>query len=538
MDIMRKNDFHLIEINFPMDDLQQQQKKPNLLKSTFTVSFMTITSRVTGLLRDLVFAHVFGAGPELDAFVGVAFRVPNFLRRLFAEGAFSQAFVPVLSEYRQTRSHDEVKEFINRMAGTFTVVLFWVTVLAVLITPMLVWLFAPGFIHDPTRYELAKAMLRITFPYLFFISLTAFISGILNSYGKFSIPAFTPNILNFALMGAAIFLAPYFKQPVEALAWGVFIGGVVQLLFQLPFVAKLGLLPHPHLLFKDPGVRRVATLMLPAVIGVSVAQVSVFIDMLFASFLKAGSLSWLYFSDRLTSFPTGVFGVAVATVVLPHLSRKYATKSEIEFSRALDWGLKFILFIAFPAVVGIVLLAQPILATLLEYGKFSTYAVIMSSRSLVAFAIGVPAFMLVKVLASGFYSRQNIRTPVKIAITALISNIVLDAILIFPLAHAGLALATSLTSILNASLLFFILIKRKIYQPGKEWRVFFLRMFFANGLMALFIWYFNSPASAWFAWGWKVRVVHLLFLCAGSIIIYVVSLLLSGMKWSEFLVRD
>jgi putative peptidoglycan lipid II flippase len=515
----------------------QPAKKPNLLKSTFTVSFMTITSRVTGLLRDLVFAHVFGAGAALDAFL-VAFKVPNFLRRLFAEGAFSQAFVPILSEYNQTRSPDEVKEFINRMAGTLTVVLFWVTVVAVLVTPWLVWLFAPGFIHDPTRYELAKVMLRITFPYLFFISLTAFVGGILNTYGKFSIPAFTPNILNFALIAAAIFLAPHFKQPVEALAWGVFIGGAAQLLFQLPFVAKIGLLPRPQLLWSDQGVRRVAKLMLPAVVGVSVAQISMFIDTLFASFLKAGSLSWLYFSDRLTSFPTGVFGVAVATVVLPHLARKYATKSEVEFSRALDWGLKFILFIAFPAVVGIVLLAQPILATLLEYGKFSSYAVIMSSRSLIAFAIGVPAFMLVKVLASGFYSRQDIRTPVKIAITALISNIALDAILIFPLAHAGLALATSLTSILNAGLLFFLLIKREIYHPGKEWRVFFLRIIFANGLMALFLWYFSAPASVWFDWNWRARVLHLLILCVGAVIIYLGCLFVSGMRWREFLVKE
>lgn len=504
-----------------------------LFKSTFLVSLMTVSSRITGFLRDLVFAHVFGAAAGLDAFL-VAFKVPNFLRRLFAEGAFSQAFVPVLSEYRQTRTEDEVRIFLNRMAGSLILVLFIFTAIAVVVTPWMVWIFAPGFVEDPTRYDLAKIMLRITFPYLFFISLTAYVSGILNTYGKFGIPSFTPNILNFALIGAAIFMAPHFSKPVVALAWGVFIGGAAQLLFQLPFLHKLKLFPKPQLLWRDEGVRKVMKLMLPAVFGVSVAQISLFIDTLFASFLRPGSLSWLYYSDRLTSFPLGVFGVAIATVVLPHLSKKFAANSNQEFSQTLDWALKLILIIALPATIGIMLLSGPILTTLLQYGKFSAFDVMMSQRSLIGFAIGIPAFMLVKVLASGFYSRQNIKTPVRIAIIAMISNIILDTVLIFPLAHAGLALATSLTSSLNAGLLYKMLRKKDFYQPGTDWKVFFLRVVSANIVMAAFLWFFSASLPLWLDWSWLNRAWHLGLLCGGAVAIYAICLWISGVRLRDF----
>lgn len=495
---------------------------------------MTVTSRVTGFIRDLVFVQIFGASAGLDAFF-VAFRIPNFLRRLFAEGAFSQAFVPVLSEYRQQRSEKEIKVFLNHVAGNMLLILFLVTTIAVLITPWLMYVFAPGYIHDPTRYELAKTMLRITFPYLFFISLTAYVSGILNTFGKFGIPSFTPNLLNFSLIGAAIFLAPHLHQPVIALAWGVFIGGAAQLLFQLPFLYKIRLLPKPQINWGDPGVKRILKLMLPAVLGVSVAPISLLIDTFFASFLPIGSQSWLYISDRVTSFPLGVFGVAIATVILPHLSRKYAAKSATEFSQAVDWGLKSVLLIALPATIGIIFLSGPILATLLQYGKFLAHDVTMAQRSLMGFALGIPAFMLVKILASGFYSQQNIGTPVRIAIIAMISNIVLAAILIFPLAHAGLALATALTSSLNASLLFYTLHKRKFYRPGKGWGIYFVRIFVANTAMAIFLWLTTQKLAIWLNWHWFARAWHLSLLCAGAISIYAICLMLSGMKFREFI---
>lgn len=512
--------------------------KKNLLKSTFAFSFMTVISRITGLLRDLTFAYVFGVTAEMDAFL-VAYRIPNFLRRLFAEGAFSQAFVPVLSEYKQKRDAEEVKIFLESLAGMMISVLFVFTLVAILVTPWLVYIFAPGFVHDPTRFELTTAMLRITFPYILFISLTAYVSGILNTYGKFAIPAFTPNLLNLALVGAAIFLAPYFAQPIMALAWGIFIGGVAQLLFQLPFLYKLNLLPRPRFLWSDPGVRRVLKLMAPAVFGVSVAQVSFLIDTWFASFLGEKSITWLYLSDRLTSFPLGVFGVAIATVVLPYLSRKYASQSHAAFSKALDWALKFVLVIAVPAVIGIAMLAGPIVITLFQHGHFTDFSdVIMVRRSLWGFTLGIPAFMLVKVLASGFYSRQNIKVPVKIAVVALVSNIILAGILIFPLRHAGLALATSLTSMLNAGLLFWLIRSRQYYSPGNDWRIFWGRLLFANAVLALFLWFTAGDMVVWFNWSSFTRIWHLGVLCIGAVIIYFGCLWLSGMQWHDFVLQD
>ena len=498
---------------------------------------MTVISRITGFIRDLVFAYVFSATAMLDAFI-VAYRIPNFLRRLFAEGAFSQAFVPVLSEYNQKRSIEETKIFLDRMAGLMITILFVFTLLAVLTAPWLVYVFAPGFIEDPTRLELTASMLRVTFPYILFISLTAYVSGILNTYGRFGVPAFSPVLLNLSLIGAAIFVSPYFAEPVKALAWGILIGGMVQLLFQLPFLYRLGLMPRPSVLWRDSGVRRVLKLMVPAIFGVSVAQISILIDMLLASFLTAGSISWLYFSDRLTSLPLGIFGVAIATVVLPYLSRKYATKSQEEFSAALDWAIKFVLVIAVPATIGIVVLSGPILVTLFHHGKFTVFDVLMAKRSLLGFAIGIPAFMLVKVLASGFYSRQNIKTPVKIAVTSLLVNVIMAIVLIFPLKHAGLALATSLTSILNACLLLWLLRRNRYYQPGKGWILFWLRIIFANLTLASSLWFFTSELSLWFDWSWFVRAGRLGVLCCSAVFIYFSCLWLSGMRLREFILRD
>lgn len=502
--------------------------KKNLFTSTFVVSLMTITSRITGFMRDLVFAHVFGATAGLDAFF-IAYRIPNFLRRLFAEGAFSQAFVPVLSEYRQQRTPADIKLFLDRMAGTMSVILFLFTALAVLIAPWLIWIFAPGFSGDASRLELTISMLRITFPYIFFISLTAYVSGILNSYNKFSIPAFTPNLFNLAMIGAAIFLAPHFANPVKALAWGVFLGGLLQLLFQLPYLHKLKLIPTPALVLRDEGVRRVLKLMLPAIFGVSVAQISLFFDTLLASFLPSGSISWLYYSDRLTSFPLGVFGVAIATVVLPHLARNHAAQSHAEFSATIDWALQFVLLVALPSMLAIMLLSGPILATLFKYGKFTNFDVLMAQRSLLAFALGIPAFMLVKVLASAFYSTQNIKTPVKIAIIAMIANIILALILVFPLKHAGLALATSLTSSLNAGLLFWLLRKNDIYKPCSGWPIFLLKSISANLLLVLLL-YFGSPSlKVWLNWdGWN-KTWHLGVLGVAAIAIYLICMWAMGL---------
>ena len=401
-----------------------------LFKSTSVVVAMTMISRVFGFIRDMVSAYFFGAGAAFDAF-SVAFKIPNFMRRLFAEGSFSQAFVPVLSEYQKQKNPDEIQRFINSMAGSLGLVLLCVTIAGELLAPWLIRVIAAGFDTDGPRYELAVTMLRITFPYLMLISLTAFCGSILNTYSRFLVAAFTPVFLNICMIAAAIWFAPQFYAPIIALAWGVFVAGVVQLLFQIPFLKQLRLLPIPRPNFRDPGVKKVLKLMVPALFGVSVSQINLLMDTLFASFLIVGSVSWLYYSDRLMEFPLGVFGVAISTVILPNLSRHHASQSHEEFSMTLDWALRCVLLVGIPAGVVLAILSGPMLSTLFQHGTlFDGHSVMMAKQSLAMFAIGIAPFMLIKILASGFYAKQNLRTPVRIGVIAMIANILFNCILI------------------------------------------------------------------------------------------------------------
>lgn len=508
-------------------------KSKSLFRSTTLVSGITAISRILGFIRDMLIAHLFGASPAIDAFY-VAFRIPNFMRGLFAEGAFAQAFVPVLSEYRQQRSFEEVRQFISRMQGSLGVVLLLVVAIALTFTPWLTRLFAPGYIHDPHRFELATHMLRITFPYLMLISLTAFYGSVLNSYGLFGAPSFTPVLLNVVMIVAALWLAPHFLQPVVALAWGVLFAGCVQFLFQLPFMQYRGLFVWPTLHWHDAGVRRVIKLLVPALFGVSVAQISLLLDTVFASFLPAGSITWLYYSDRLTYFPLGIFGVALATVVLPHLSRKHADGSNSEFSQSLDWALRCVLVIAVPAGIGLFMLAKPLFMSLFQSGNFTPHDADMAGRSLRAYAVGLPAFMLVKVLASGFYSKQDVKTPVRVAVTALVVNMLLNFALIWPLAHAGLALATSLSSSLNAGLLAWYLIKRKVLQLQPGWWLYLLRLLFAGAITCALLAWLTPNLGVWLHWSWHRRLLHLLGLILLSVLAYFASLRLSGIRLRDF----
>lgn len=490
-------------------------------------------SRVLGFARDMVFAHIFGAHGSFDAFV-VAFKIPNFLRRLFAEGAFSQAFVPVLAEYQRQQSPDEVKLFISRIAGSLALALFIVTILAEIAAPLLVIASAPGFLHDPQRYAEALHMLRITFPYLMLISLSAFCGAVLNSFGVFSVPAFTPVFLNLALISAAVWLAPMFDISVHALAWGVLIGGIAQFTFQLPFLGFKGLLPRPRLELKDKGVHKVLRLMLPAIFGVSVAQISLFIDTLFASYLTEGSISWLYYSQQLTFFPLGVFGVALSTVVLPHLSREHASNNRENYMAALDWALRCVLVIAIPATIGLGLMSGPLLTALFQSGKFSPNDVRLAQQSLLAFSVGLTGFMLVKIFASAFYSRQDINTPVRIAVLSLIANIGLNLVLIFPLKHAGLALATALSSSLNAVLLFRKLIQENIYQPLPGWKNYLIKLTFASVAMAAFIIVLVPSLDHWLQWGRWYRAVQIILWVLAAVTVYLFGLWLTGMRLRDF----
>lgn len=497
---------------------------------------MTLISRVLGLVRDIVIARVFGAGLGADAFF-VAFKIPNFLRRLFAEGAFSQAFVPVLSEYKARREHAEVGALVDATTGVLGGVLFVVTAIGVVAAPLLVMVFAPGFIQDAVKYDLTVEMVRITFPYILFISLTALAAGILNSYGRFGVPAFTPVFLNLCMIGAALWLAPRMEEPITALAWGVFAAGVVQLAFQIPYLKRLRLVPRPRWRRRDEGVRRIARLMLPGIVGSSVAQINLLFDTLIASFLVTGSVSWLYFSDRLVEFPLGVFGIALATVILPRLSQEHVAASPEAFSRTLDWGLRMVVIIGVPAATGLFVLAGPMLVTLFQYGEFSAHDVRMAELSLMAYALGLLGFILVKVLAPGYYSRQDTRTPVRIAVIAMGANVVMNIAFVVPMVvwdipgpHAGLALATTLASFLNAGLLFRGLRREAGLALGSGWAGLWFQVLIADMLMAAALWLGAGDLAAWLQRGWVERALHLVMWVGAGGLIYFGALWMLGVR--------
>lgn len=501
----------------------------SLVKSTSVVVSMTMISRVFGFIRDMVTAALFGASAQFDAF-SIAFRIPNLMRRLFAEGSFSQAFVPVLSEYQKNKSEAEAQQFINAMSGTLAAALLVVTILGVVGAPWIIRIFGFGFPTNGERFDLAVTMLRITFPYLMLVSLTAFSGAILNTYHKFWVAAFTPVFLNIAMIGSAMWLSPQLAQPIIGLAWGVFIAGVIQLLFQWPFLKSLKKLPRPTINFRDPGVRRVLKMMVPALFGVSVGQINLMVDSIFASLLVVGSISWLYYSDRLMEFPLGVFGVAISTIILPHLSRHHATQSEESFSLTLDWALRAVLLVGVPAGVVLGIMAGPMLSTLFQHGIFNGHSVLMAQKSLSAFAIGIVPFMLVKILAAGFYAKHDMRTPVRIAVIAMVTNIVLNIILIWPLAHAGIALATSLAAIVNTGCLFYFLRQRGYYHPREGWKGFGARIVIANIVLAIWLWFGTGEIAVWIQSSAIWRIEHLAFLLTTAMLIYFAALWLSGIR--------
>lgn len=502
---------------------------PKLAASIAKVGSNTLLSRVLGFVRDLLIARLFGASAATDAFF-VAFKVPNLLRRMFAEGAFAVALVPVLHQVRDLRSAADLKAFVDRTAGTLALLLFAITALGVVAAPLLVLAFAPGFAADADTHALAAGMLQLTLPYLFFIGLTALAGGILNTFDRFGVPAFTPVLLNLVLIACALWLAPRLDEPVTALAWGVLLAGVVQLAFQLPFLARLGLLPRPRLGFQDADVRRIGRLMGPALFGVSVAQLSLLIDTLLASFLASGSISWLYYSDRLMEFPLGILGAALGTVILPRLARCSGPGDAATFSRTLDWSLRWVLLLGVPAGLGLMLLAGPVLATLFLSAAFGAEDVAMARQSLAAYALGISGFMAVKALAPGFFSRQETRTPVRIALVAMLANLILSLALMFPFGHGGLAFATSMAALLNGGLLLLALMKIGVYRPAPGWRALLLRAVAANLAMALLLWWLAGPTQGWLDAEGYVRALRLALIIGAGGLAYGGTLLLLGLR--------
>ncbi|MDB5822322.1 MAG: murJ [Herminiimonas sp.] len=510
----------------------------NLHKTLATVSGMTMLSRVTGLIREFLIARAFGASAYTDAFF-VAFRIPNLLRRLFAEGAFSQAFVPILAEYKNRKGDEATKELADHVATVLTLTLLATCILGILGAPAVVYLVASGLASEPDAYHASVVMTQIMFPYIGFMSFVALSGGILNTWREFKVPALTPVLLNLSFIAASLFVAPYMAQPVYALAFAVLVGGILQVAIQVPALRRIGMLPHlsinPAFALRDPGVRRVLKQMIPATLAVSVAQISLIINTNIASHLAHGSVSWLSYADRLMELPTGLLGVALGTILLPSLSRAHATGNKTEYSALLDWGLRLTFLLAMPAAVALAVLAEPITTTLYHYGKFSQYSVLMTERALIAYGVGLIGLILVKILAPGFYARQDIRTPVKIAIGVLIATQLMNLGLVPILAHAGLALSIGLGACLNAGFLFWGLRTREIYVPNPGWTIFLVRLVGGLFLLAGTAMWMGSQFD-WFAL--QARPLLRIGVLSGIVVscgaVYFGALMLMGFRFADF----
>jgi putative peptidoglycan lipid II flippase len=511
----------------------------NLLKTLASISSMTLLSRILGFVRDMLMARIFGAGMANEAFV-IAYRLPNLLRRMFAEGAFSQAFVPIFSEYKSRRGHEETQLLVDHVTTWLAIILFFVTLIGIVAAPLLVYVTAPGFANSPEKFNLTVQLLRITSPYIFFISLVAVAAGILNTYNKYWVSAFSPVLLNVCFIAAMLWLVPYFDQPIMALAWAVFFGGLIQLAFQVPFLKKVGILPRWRFTLKDEGVWRVLKQMGPAVFGVSISQISLIINTIFASFMMLGSVSWLFYADRLMEIPAGLLGVAISTILLTSLSKYHADRNTEEYSKMLDWGLRLTIMLTLPAALSLGLIAVPLLSTFFQGGAFAANDVLMTRNALVGYSIGLIGMLLVKVLAPAFYARQDIRTPVKIGIITLIATQLMNLIFISWLKHigqpqhAGLALAIGLGACINSGVLYYLLRKRGIFQPEPGWMKFTIKVFVALLALGFVLWFGMGTEQHWLTThGWP-RVIHLSWLVTLGVVVYFSVLGLLGFRLKDF----
>lgn len=505
----------------------------NLLKSLAAVSSMTMFSRVLGFVRDAIVARVFGAGMATDAFF-VAFKLPNLLRRIFAEGAFSQAFVPILAEYKSKQGEDATRVFVAYVSGLLTLALAVVTIVGMLAAPWVILVTAPGFADTADKFALTSQLLQITFPYILLISLASLAGAILNTWNRFSVPAFAPTLLNVSMIGFALFGAPYFHPPVLALAWAVTVGGVLQLVYQLPHLKKIGMLVLPRINFRDAGAMRVVKQMGPAILGVSVSQISLIINTIFASFLVSGSVSWMYYADRLMEFPSGVLGVALGTILLPSLSRSFSSGNHDEYCRLMDWGLRLCFLLALPSAVALGILAKPLTVSLFQYGKFTAFDALMTQRALIAYSVGLLGIIVVKVLAPGFYSRQDIKTPVRIAIVTLVMTQIMNLAFIGPFKHAGLSLSIGLAACLNASLLYWQLRKQNIFTPQAGWGRFLVRLLVAVLVMAAALVAMLWVMPDWAQGNMAERLLRLMAVVIVGIVAYFATLALLGFRLKEF----
>ena len=506
----------------------QKTKSRKLLSSSTLVSGMTLISRVLGLVRDILIAQFLGAGSSADAFF-VAFKVPNFLRRLFAEGAFSQAFVPVLSEYK-VKGKEDVRQLLGPVMGVLGGVTFLVCTLAMVFAPYVALIVAPGFADEPEKMALTGEMMRLTFPYLFFVSVMACASGVLNTYRIFAPSAFAPVLLNLCLICALLFVAPMLEVGAMALAGAVALAGLLQLLLHLEFLRRIQLLVLPKFQLKHPGVKKILVLMAPAVFGVSVSQINLLLDTVLASFLVDGSVSWLYYADRLIELPLGVFGIAIATVILPHLSSQHVSASNTGFSDTIDWGVRWVVLLGIPSAFAMVMLAEPILVSLFHYGAFSVVDVEQSAAALRAYSLALLPFMLIKIFATGYFSRQDTKTPVKIGIIAMVLNMVANLSLIWTFEHVGLALATGISASVNAWLLYRGLARLQVFTLTNETLIFILKVIFSSTLMVGFISMLDVNAHYWIELVLWQRLLYLSGIIVGGLLIFALVLGALGIR--------
>ena len=513
----------------------------NLLRAAATVSGLTLLSRITGLIRENLTASIFGASVFTDAFF-VAFRLPNLLRRMFAEGAFSQAFVPMLAHARAGSDEQTTKLMVDRIATALFWVLLAVSAIGVAAAPALVWLMASGLSREPQAFDTAVVMTRWMFPYILFISLVALSSGILNTWRRFALPAFSPVLLNLCFIGSALGLSRHFDPPVYALAAGVVLGGIAQLAIQVPALRRIGMLPRigPGLVtaFRDPQTRRLLRQMGPAVLAVSVAQISLVVNTHIASRLAAGSVSWISYADRLMEFPTALLGVALGTVLLPNLSRAGADADTSEYSQLLDWGLRLVVVLALPCMVGLALMAEPLTALLFNYGRFGAHDVAMTQAAVIGYSVGLLGLIAIKVLAPGFYAKQDLRTPVKIALFVLVLTQLMNLVTVPLFAHAGLALSISIGALANAGLLLAGLRRRGLYTPTPHWTRFLAQVVAASAAMGLLLW-FTVDRVDWIGMHAHplLRIGTGLALVAGAGLLYLSTLALLGVRPRQFLRR-
>ncbi len=497
-----------------------------LLSSSLTVSALTLVSRILGFLRDMLIAHYFGVSSTTDAFF-VAFKLPNFFRRLFTEGAFAHAFIPILLEHQTYNDHNTFKKFMNSTAGILLLILSTSLVISLLAAPLIISLIAPGFTWNSLQHTEATQLLRIMLPYLAFIVLIGFSGSLMTMHRQFVVPTLTPALLNISMIACTLYLTPYTSTPIKALAWGVFLGGILQIACQIPSLQRLNLLPKINLSCPDNKSIDMLRRLIPTIFSSSVTQINLLLDSFIASFLSAGSVSWLYYSDRLVELPVGLMGATLSTVLLPHLTHHHIHKHSLAFSDTLSAGLRLSLLISLPASIGLIFLAEPILITLFNYQEFTATDVHFTAQSLQAYALGLPAFIAIKVLITGFSARQDIKTPLRYGYYALGISLLLN-ILAWPFGHAGLALATSLGALINALLLLKKLLHDKLIAPKRSTYKFIIKLIISNVLMALGL-YYGLEQPEWFTLAGNERIVYLIKFIFLGMIIYSLSVFLLGL---------